>query len=119
MSSPALMRRQTRSCTRLAAAAPVRASEGDAAPTAVLDEAAASQRAKRQRKVAAVSDEPEAAVAAAAKQATASKTGRKVKAASEGPSREYERDLWQQGFKRVAGVDEAGRGPLAGRSRCI
>lgn len=25
-----------------------------------------------------------------------------------------ERDLWQQGFQLVAGVDEAGRGPLAG-----
>jgi ribonuclease HII len=27
---------------------------------------------------------------------------------------EFERQLWQQGFSRVAGVDEAGRGPLAG-----
>jgi len=27
---------------------------------------------------------------------------------------EFERVLWQQGFNRVAGVDEAGRGPLAG-----
>jgi ribonuclease HII len=26
----------------------------------------------------------------------------------------YERELWQAGFSRVAGVDEAGRGPLAG-----
>ncbi len=26
----------------------------------------------------------------------------------------FERELWQQGFTRVAGVDEAGRGPLAG-----
>jgi ribonuclease HII len=26
----------------------------------------------------------------------------------------FERDLWQQGLMRVAGVDEAGRGPLAG-----
>lgn len=25
-----------------------------------------------------------------------------------------ERELWQQGFQLVAGVDEAGRGPLAG-----
>ncbi len=27
---------------------------------------------------------------------------------------EFEQMLWQQGFTRVAGVDEAGRGPLAG-----
>jgi len=27
---------------------------------------------------------------------------------------EFERPLWQQGIPRVAGVDEAGRGPLAG-----
>jgi ribonuclease HII len=27
---------------------------------------------------------------------------------------EFERALWQQGLERVAGVDEAGRGPLAG-----
>ncbi|MCU0783674.1 MAG: ribonuclease HII [Verrucomicrobia bacterium] len=26
----------------------------------------------------------------------------------------FERELWQQGFQLVAGVDEAGRGPLAG-----
>jgi len=29
---------------------------------------------------------------------------------------EFERVLWTQGVARVAGVDEAGRGPLAGRS---
>ena len=27
---------------------------------------------------------------------------------------EFEQELWQRGFARVAGVDEAGRGPLAG-----
>ena len=27
---------------------------------------------------------------------------------------EFERVLWTQGMARVAGVDEAGRGPLAG-----
>ncbi|MGC8765848.1 MAG: ribonuclease HII [Brevinematia bacterium] len=26
----------------------------------------------------------------------------------------YEKDWWQRGFKNIAGVDEAGRGPLAG-----
>jgi len=30
------------------------------------------------------------------------------------PSRAPEKKLWQKGFKRVAGLDEAGRGPLAG-----
>ena len=29
-------------------------------------------------------------------------------------SPDYERELWRQGFTAVAGVDEAGRGPLAG-----
>ena len=27
---------------------------------------------------------------------------------------EFEQPLWRQGIARVAGVDEAGRGPLAG-----
>lgn len=27
---------------------------------------------------------------------------------------QYERSLWKKGFRRVAGIDEAGRGPLAG-----
>ena len=31
-----------------------------------------------------------------------------------GLSRQYEEVLWSKGFKAVAGVDEAGRGPLAG-----
>ena len=26
----------------------------------------------------------------------------------------FEREFWQQGIRHVAGVDEAGRGPLAG-----
>lgn len=26
----------------------------------------------------------------------------------------YERDWWQRGFKKIGGIDEAGRGPLAG-----
>ena len=30
------------------------------------------------------------------------------------PLLEFERDLWQQGYSAIAGVDEAGRGPLAG-----
>jgi ribonuclease HII len=31
-----------------------------------------------------------------------------------GPTRERERRLWARGYAAVAGVDEAGRGPLAG-----
>jgi ribonuclease HII len=30
------------------------------------------------------------------------------------PTRQLERKLWAEGFSRVAGVDEVGRGPLAG-----
>ena len=30
---------------------------------------------------------------------------------------EFERDLWSREFTLVAGVDEAGRGPLAGPGR--
>ena len=36
------------------------------------------------------------------------------KARFTGPSREEEELLWQQGYSCVGGVDEAGRGPLAG-----
>ncbi len=34
---------------------------------------------------------------------------------------EFEKDLWQQGYRYVAGMDEAGRGPLAGPvvSACV
>ena len=35
-------------------------------------------------------------------------------AATAAPTQTQERSLWEQGFLRVAGVDEAGRGPLAG-----
>ena len=31
-----------------------------------------------------------------------------------GPTREREKELWGEGYELVAGVDEAGRGPLAG-----
>jgi len=30
------------------------------------------------------------------------------------PDFSYERDLWRKGYRYIAGVDEAGRGPLAG-----
>ena len=39
---------------------------------------------------------------------------RSVSAATAAPTQTRERSLWAQGFRRVAGVDEAGRGPLAG-----
>lgn len=32
----------------------------------------------------------------------------------ERPTLDYERDLWTHGYSRIAGVDEVGRGPLAG-----
>ena len=34
--------------------------------------------------------------------------------AAHGPTRAHEKTFWDKGFTRVAGVDEAGRGPLAG-----
>jgi ribonuclease HII len=36
------------------------------------------------------------------------------KSAPSGLSRSFEQQLWAKGFQAVAGVDEAGRGPLAG-----
>ena len=30
------------------------------------------------------------------------------------PTLEIEKSLWNKGYKNIAGVDEAGRGPLAG-----
>lgn len=40
--------------------------------------------------------------------------GSKKGSAGSGPTRAPEQRLWAQGYKAVAGVDEAGRGPLAG-----
>jgi hypothetical protein len=58
------------------------------------------------------------AVAAAAKPQRSSKASKSSnsssKAAAGGPSRAAEQAMWAQGYKAVAGVDEAGRGPLAG-----
>ncbi|KAG0587467.1 hypothetical protein KC19_2G166300 [Ceratodon purpureus] len=39
---------------------------------------------------------------------------RRTKSLKKFPSRDLETKLWEQGFRNVAGVDEAGRGPLAG-----
>eukprot|EP00887_Chlorella_sp_A99_P006664 scaffold3.g6664.t1 len=65
-------------------------------------------RRKRQRRSEAAAPPPVAA--AAAPQAAAAEEAEPAT----GPSRSYERELWQAGMARVAGVDEAGRGPLAG-----
>lgn len=42
------------------------------------------------------------------------KTLRRTKSLKKFPSRDLEMKLWELGFRNVAGVDEAGRGPLAG-----
>ncbi|PRW34053.1 Ribonuclease HII [Chlorella sorokiniana] len=72
--------------------------------------AAAAQVVKAEADAAAGSDaEGEGAAAPAAKG-----RGRAAKLKALGPTRELEAELWQQGYASVAGVDEAGRGPLAG-----
>jgi ribonuclease HII len=44
-----------------------------------------------------------------------SQTAKKKKTVSKrGWRRSFEQPLWDRGFRRIAGVDEAGRGPLAG-----
>ena len=48
------------------------------------------------------------------KKAKAKATKAKATKAKAGPTREHERRRWGEGRRRVAGVDEAGRGPLAG-----
>ena len=54
--------------------------------------------------------------AGASRAAPGPKKKKKAKAAKAkpGPTREHERRRWAEGRRRVAGVDEAGRGPLAG-----
>lgn len=47
-------------------------------------------------------------------QAAAGSRGKAASKISSGPTRAAEQRLWSQGFRAVAGVDEAGRGPLAG-----
>lgn len=49
-----------------------------------------------------------------AKRARSTTTKAKATAVPQGISRYYEQQQWNKGFKAVAGVDEAGRGPLAG-----
>lgn len=60
-------------------------------------------------------DEPVGRVPAVSAGASSGKAkGRSSSKSSSGPSRAMEQRLWGQGFRAVAGVDEAGRGPLAG-----
>lgn len=56
---------------------------------------------------------PKRARTTATKAATKS-TKDKAGAVPQGISRYYEQQQWDKGFSAVAGVDEAGRGPLAG-----
>lgn len=53
--------------------------------------------------------EPAAATALLDKESSATSSTN-----ASGPSRCYEEELWEAGYPAVAGVDEAGRGPLAG-----
>ncbi|KAL4436728.1 hypothetical protein ABPG75_003867 [Micractinium tetrahymenae] len=125
MSTAALPpRRSARSAARRAAAA---AGDDDstepAGAPAAESLASVEQPRKRQRKASAAASallaSNAAAEAAPEEQAGAAAAKRgggrgKGKAAAGGPSREYEQELWDQGYRLVAGVDEAGRGPLAG-----
>jgi hypothetical protein len=114
-STVASLRRSLRAATRGVAVAAGGTDAEPAAAAALLsvtcEQAAAGQPRKRQRKSLAAGDD--AASTAAAQQA-AMAPKRAAKPTAEGPSRALERELWQQGYARVAGVDEAGRGPLAG-----
>ena len=101
MSAPRL-RRSHRLSSQITSIVPTAGSKS-AAGTVDSEPDVPQPRCKRQRKEAAgqAGRQPPAAAAPAAEPST-------------GPSRIYERELWQQGHARVAGVDEAGRGPLAG-----
>ncbi|KAL4435166.1 hypothetical protein ABPG77_001848 [Micractinium sp. CCAP 211/92] len=115
-------RRSARSAARRAVAAAGDDGGADLTVAAAGSEALAGseQPHKRQRKAAAAAAMADAATEAAADEQAAAaaspKRGGKGrrKLAAGGPTREYEEDLWGQGYKLVAGVDEAGRGPLAG-----
>lgn len=93
------------------------------------DDLAAAPPAPKRRRQASITSKAAAAAAAgepdaapkprkrAASTATTNSTRSSKSAAAApkpGPTRDRERRLWQRGFKLVAGVDEAGRGPLAG-----
>jgi len=59
-------------------------------------------------------DHKQAQVTEAEFRVSETKTLRKTKSLKRLPSRDLEMKLWELGFQSVAGVDEAGRGPLAG-----
>ncbi|GAB4823564.1 hypothetical protein N2152v2_010610 [Parachlorella kessleri] len=143
MDSGGAVRRSTRAAARAALAKVHSISQGDEQkpPTEEAVGTAQQQESKqrKRRKVTTTSTEPESllagpvehtAVAAHAedigavaeavlhsmKTSAAAKLVDRKRAAvgTAGPSREYEKELWQQGYANVAGIDEAGRGPLAG-----
>ena len=103
------------------------ASAGKKKKTATKASASASAPStSTSRKAAAAKEEQEQAPASAAsKRAPPTKTAaektkaKKAPSSSSsagggGPTRDLEQQLWRHGFSLVAGVDEAGRGPLAG-----
>jgi ribonuclease HII len=104
--------KMSESKTLAAAAAPpparsvateAKATENDAAgANGAADDAKATKTTSRGRKT----SKPAAFEAAPAKRAK--------KAAGPGPDRSHEKKHWEAGRHRVVGVDEAGRGPLAG-----
>ena len=73
---------------------------------------------KKEKAPAPAAPAPASAAAASNKRAppkkTAAAASKAKKTTSGGPTREMEQQLWRQGFSFVVGVDEAGRGPLAG-----
>lgn len=85
--------------------------------------ATAAPTPRRRRGASAASAAPDAASGAAddagaastdAAAAAGAPAAKKAKKAPAGPTRAREAALWARGFRAVAGVDEAGRGPLAG-----
>ncbi|KAF6261329.1 ribonuclease H-like domain-containing protein [Scenedesmus sp. NREL 46B-D3] len=80
----------------------------DAAPS-VLQRSGSSNGSSSSSRAAAPAANPKPSMQVS----KASSSGSSVKAAN-GPSRAAEQAMWAKGYKAVAGVDEAGRGPLAG-----
>lgn len=100
-SSPPAKRPRGRPPGATAATAKAKADRDDAAAPSTAD--------------AALQDAPERAAAATQKAATSvSKKASSKSSSNNGLSRAKEQQLWSQGYQAVAGVDEAGRGPLAG-----
>lgn len=85
-----------------AAAAKAKANRDDAAAPSTADAAPADP------------PEPTAAAKQKAARNVSKKASSKSSSSNNGLSRAKEQQLWSQGYQAVAGVDEAGRGPLAG-----